>query len=115
MESNQEFRSSRQFWPWVPLIVVVGIVSIFAVAYFLGAFPSSGYPLFYYFPWWIIFPIFFFGLFFFAFRFWGWGCWWGARGYYYDPALSVLRDRFARGEITKEQYAQMRKDLEASY
>ncbi|MHB8566440.1 MAG: SHOCT domain-containing protein [Nitrososphaerales archaeon] len=112
MNSNREFRRHRSFW--LPLIFVAGIVSIFAFAYFFGAFPADSYPPFYYFPWWIIFPIFFFGLFFFAFRWWGWGYWSGSRGYYYDPALEVLRERFARGEITKERYEQMRKDLEVS-
>jgi uncharacterized membrane protein len=108
--ANREFRRSRPFWTWIPLIVVAGIISIFAIAYLLGAFPAAGsYPPFYYFPWWIIFPIFFFGLFFLAFRWWGWG------GYYYDnydSALEILRQRFARSEISKEQYEQMRKDLE---
>ncbi len=28
-----------------------------------------------------------------------------------DRALDVLRERYARGEITKEQYDQMRRDL----
>lgn len=113
MNSNREFRRSRPFWTWIPLIVVAGIVSVFVIAYLSGAFPSGSYPPFYYFPWWIVFPLFFFGLFFFAFRGWGWGCWWGgSRGYYdYDPALEAVRERFARGEISKEQYEQMMKDL----
>jgi putative membrane protein len=112
MDSNREFRRPGPFWTWIPLIFVAGIASIFAIAYFLGAFPTGSYPAFYYFPWWIIFPLFFFfflGL--FAFRWWG--CGWGPRGDY-DPALEVLRERFARGEIAKEQYEQMRKELEAS-
>jgi len=28
-----------------------------------------------------------------------------------DSAMRVLRERFARGELTKEQFEQMRKDL----
>jgi putative membrane protein len=113
--TNREFRRARPIWVWIPLIFVAGLASIFAIAYFLGAFPGSSYPPFYYFPWRIIFPIFFFGLFFFAFRWWGWGYWWRSGGYHHVPAMEVLRERFARGEITKEQYEQMRKDLEASY
>lgn len=30
-----------------------------------------------------------------------------------DRALAVLRERYARGEITREQYQEMRRDLEA--
>jgi len=29
-----------------------------------------------------------------------------------DDALEILRDRYARGEITKEQYDKLREDLE---
>lgn len=29
----------------------------------------------------------------------------------YDPAMQLLRTRYARGEITKEQFAQMAQDL----
>ncbi len=56
---------------------------------------------------------------FFAVRmvFWGWG--W-RRGYYYHgsrwgyggDAKEILRLRYARGEITKEQFDQMKKDLD---
>ena len=33
--------------------------------------------------------------------------WWD-----HDNALEILRERYARGEITKEQYDKMREDLE---
>lgn len=29
----------------------------------------------------------------------------------HDPAMQLLRERYARGEITKEQFAQMSRDL----
>jgi uncharacterized membrane protein len=32
----------------------------------------------------------------------------------YDPAFETLGQRYAKGEITKEQYDRMRKDLEES-
>ena len=114
MNSNHGFRRRRPFGSLIPPIFVLGVVSLFAIAYFFRPFPIGIYPPFYYFPWWIIFPLFFFGLFFFGFRWWRCGYWWGSRGYYaHDSALEVLRERFAHGEITKDQYDQMRKDLEA--
>ena len=50
---------------------------------------------------------------FFVLRFFSWG-WWGGPGWYYgeDSAAQVLRERFARGEITQAQFEQMRKDLQ---
>ena len=30
-----------------------------------------------------------------------------------DRAIEILKERYARGEITKEQYEQMRRDLES--
>jgi uncharacterized membrane protein len=106
------YRRYRPYWIWIPIIFVAGIASIFAIAYFSGAFTAGNFPPFYYFPWWIIFPLFFFGFFFFTFKWWGWGYRRGSRGCYNDPALEVLRERLARGEITKEQYQQLRGDLE---
>ena len=48
------------------------------------------------------------------FRPWGWG--WGYRRRYgwwrYDGASQILRERYAKGEITKEQFEQMMRDLE---
>ncbi|MDG6908476.1 MAG: SHOCT domain-containing protein [Nitrososphaerota archaeon] len=115
MNSNREFRRHGQFWILIPIMFFGLILSIFSIAYFLRPFPIGIYPPFYYFPWWIIFPLFFFGLFFFGFRWCGCGYRWGSRGYYvHDTTLEVLRERFARGETTKEQYDQMRRDLEAS-
>jgi uncharacterized membrane protein len=47
---------------------------------------------------------------------WGWGMGFRWRRFReYEKALEVLRERFARGEITKEQFDQMLKDLEATY
>jgi uncharacterized membrane protein len=34
----------------------------------------------------------------------------GHHGYYEDP-LEILKHRYAKGEITREQYEEMKKDL----
>ncbi|MBI3022688.1 MAG: SHOCT domain-containing protein [Thaumarchaeota archaeon] len=68
-----------------------------------------------------VFPFFgfiwgFFGIFilFFILKwlFWPWG--WGYhRGYWRgDSARQILRERYAKGEITKEQFEQAIRDLE---
>ena len=79
----------------------------------------AGYPFY---GWWF-FPFGFFVFIFvvfFAFRFifwgfWGWGWrrrYWYGYGYGYGDAHEILRQRYARGEITKEQFDQMTRDLE---
>ncbi len=77
-------------------------------------------PFMYWFPFgwiWIFLGFFlFFGL--LRFAFWG-PRWWGGyyRHYGYGPygrendAYHILRERYARGEITKDQYDAMMRDL----
>ena len=111
MDSSYGPRPFR--WLLVPALVVVAFAAIVVGAsfYFRPAAPQGYYwwpwaP----FGWFLLIPLFFVA--FFALRFFFWG-WWGGRGWYYrgDSAMEVLRERFARGEITKEQFDQMRKDL----
>lgn len=109
MESGQEFRRARQTAIWIYVAVIVAVASLSAISLAFGRFSPTIYPPFFFFGWWIFIPLFFA---FFFFRWWGGGYWWGSRPYYYDPSLETLRQRFARGEITKEQYEEMRKDLE---
>jgi len=68
-------------------------------------FPFPFFPL-------LFIPVVF--LLFFGFRWFFWGRWgWNRDWYgpYLDPALETLRERFARGEITKEQFDDMAKTL----
>jgi putative membrane protein len=104
----------RLRWVLVPALVVAALAAtaIGASLYF-GVGPAQGYGWWPWAPfgWFFLIPLFFVG--FFAVRFFFWG-WWGGGGRYYggDSATQVLRERFARGEITKEQLEQMRKDLQ---
>jgi len=110
---------------WAALVIVVIAVIAFLAVIAFHAYTSGPMPYYYGYPgfgWWF-FPLgLFFGLLFLFFIFrvlfwgWGWGGGWGWRrrywyGYYGD-ASEVLRQRYARGEITKEQFDQMKRDLE---
>ena len=113
--SNQESNRIRRIVGWgiVGLIAVIG-VSIVLSLYFVprppGAFYYPFFPL--HFGWlggiFLIFIVFWLARWFF----WPW------RGGYYsyphrqraDPA-SIVRERYAKGEITKEQFEQIMRDL----
>jgi len=102
-------------------------VVLVAVVAFLAILATHGYPsvpagTYYGYPpfgWWFFFP---FGIFFlfiillFVSRLIFWPMGWGRRrywyGYGYGNASEIVRQRYARGEITKEQFEQMKKDLE---
>jgi len=97
----------------LPVLIAASFIAIFIIANLYFA-PSVVYPPFYgWFPfgWFFVFPLIFLVFFGFRWFFWGWGRGW-SYGEYYDPAMAALRERFARGEISKEQFEQMSKDLE---
>jgi uncharacterized membrane protein len=102
-------------WLLLPILIAVGIIALVVGT---GIYFRSSTAGFYWFPF-PFFPLVFIPiaiLVFFAFRWSFWGCWGGAPGWnygqYYDPAMVTLRERYAKGEITKEQLEQMTKDLE---
>ena len=124
MISKMYPRSNRMSMRWilVPVLIVVALIAtlIGTSLYFQSVFPSSyfGPPFFGwwfggpFFGWIIFIPLVFLAFFAFRLFFWrSWGCGWPSRQYY-DPALETLRQRYARGEITKEQFEQLTKDLE---
>ena len=97
-----------------------GLVLLALVAILLTmAFRPYYYPtMMPYYGGWFFFP---FGFVFFIFivfalsrlLFWPWA--WGWRRSYWhhgDEASEILRQRYAKGELTKEQFTQMMKDLE---
>ena len=121
MMNETEWHRTRR---WMTLGVVAFLILIgvgIAISAVLFALRPAGTPVgFYPFPFgfgW------FFGLFFIFFIFWGlrWWAWgaWGRRSWHYpysygrrDSAHAILRERYARGEIGKDQYEQMMRDLE---
>jgi putative membrane protein len=95
-------------------IFVVGVLATWAVAIATRHLPT-GYP-----GWFYPFGFFPFGfLLFFLFlflvvrvAFWGrWG-FWNYHPYYWGDAREILRERYARGEISREQFNQMMRDLD---
>ena len=98
----------------------MAVVAFFAILAIHG-YPSAPAGMYYGYPfigWWFFFPFGIFFLFivlFFVSRliFWpmGWG--WRRRYWYgYGDANEILRQRYARGEITKDQFEQIKRDLE---
>jgi putative membrane protein len=108
---TSEYRRNSQ-WALVWVIVLLAIIA-FIVASSL-VFRPPGYYSWYPFSFgWIWVPFAFFFLFFgLRWYFWPWG--WGDRRRYRngEDAYFVLRERFARGEITREQFEQMSRDLQ---
>jgi putative membrane protein len=121
---NETMYSRNSNRRWIFLVPIILAVAFFATflglsLYYHGASPPYyGPPFFFgwgFFPWFFFFPVIFLAFFAFRWIFWGgWGWGWGGyyRGYYDDPAMETLKQRYARGEITKEQFEQMTKDLE---
>lgn len=89
---------------------------LLGVAFFSGLFVGTAYPFYYrpfFWPFGWLFGFFFLFL-LFRFLFWPWGWGWGYRRRYwdYDRSYYILRERYARGELSKEQYESMLRDLQ---
>jgi len=103
-------------WGFVGLLILVGVsIAVSLVLFALGNTGTrTGFYPFFGFGWGFIFLFF---LFFWGLRWWGgWGWGWGGYGRRYwrygDDAHAILRTRYARGEITKDQFEQMMRDLD---
>jgi putative membrane protein len=95
--------------------VLVAVVVIVVVLAFTGAFGTyGGRPIF---GFWggflLLFLILWVGFFVVRMLFWSRRLRYGAGGGYArrDPAVMVARERYARGQITREQYDQIMNDL----
>jgi len=116
---NDDLGPRRPVWAGLLVAVVVLMFVMSALFYVLrpmgrAYFPFMGYyPFFFPFGWLFGFLILFFLL---RWIFWPWG--WGHRGRSgyrgYRDEYHILRVRYARGEITKEQFDQMTRDLQES-
>jgi putative membrane protein len=126
--SNQESNSTRRIVGRgiivVGLIVVIGLSIVLSLYYFapwrLGGGGGFDYPFFFPFPFgWlgIIFLIFLVFLIARWLFFWPWRGREGEGGYYSyqhqqrPDAVSIVKERYAKGEITREQFEQMMRDL----
>jgi putative membrane protein len=114
---------ARHTFAWVFVALAAFVIAVFALSWFIHPYPYAPTTAYYGYPWWGwgFFPfgfIFFFIFIFFIFRvaFWGWGGWGWRHGYYRygygGDSREIIRQRYARGEITKEQFDQMMRDLE---
>jgi putative membrane protein len=120
--SNYAAKKRRGFFRWifagVFALLLLGLVfGLLAFGGIFGHFAPGPYYRgpFFFFPFgFLLFAFVLFAI--FRFAFWGWG--WH-RGYYGgswranggSSALEILDQRYARGDITKEQYDQMKNDI----
>lgn len=116
------YRPHRHYWWILPIGVLIAVFAVVIVAWVVAAGPvrSGGTPIF-----WPFFPFGIFLLLFvvlFAVRAATWGGGWRG-GYGGGPgrgwagpgsARQILRMRYARGEITSEQFQQMDRELRES-
>ena len=108
---------------WVLGIVLAVLVIGFLVSlvYFGGMYMMGTNPYYYPRPFFgfLFFPFGLIAFFFLVFVVFRLAFWPGRRGYHgrwgsWNDADEILRRRYARGEITKEQFEQMRRDLDQS-
>ena len=98
------------------MFVLIGVAVVVGELYPSAGAASTSGPMFG-FGWvWNVFGILF-AIWIFS-RIFGWG-WRGSRRYRYrgwypddNNAYQIIRERYAKGEITKEQFDQMMRDLQ---
>ncbi len=116
MSENQLGRP-RHIISWAIIgFAVLAVLSIGLFWFFVPRpYPGYFYPShFFFLPFGWFFGLFWIFIIFWAVRWIFWPRRWGySRGYwrYGDESYYILRQRYARGEITKEQFEQMMRDL----
>ncbi|HWM53353.1 MAG TPA: SHOCT domain-containing protein [Thermoplasmata archaeon] len=124
MQADRDVYRHRRFIGWgiAALLLLIGIAIVVGVVVRAIVGPATGFgysPFFFFFPFgFFIFIFFLFFAFRVFFRPWGWGGWgWGGYPMYgrsHDGAAEILRRRYASGEITKDQFDQMMRDIQQS-
>ena len=122
MSTSNLWMEPRRHWGWwwvlpsIFLVLILGLVVLWGVAVITGlaVFSPWSHPGWFFFPFGLLFFLFFLWI-VFRVAWWGAGWGWGHRRWYgyggYD-SREIVRARYARGEITREQYNQMIHDLD---
>jgi len=102
-------------WGFIAFLAVIGTIAAIGLVFFRPAtfvyYPFGFFPFGLFAFFWIFAIFFVLRWLFFPLR-WGYTRrYWGGWGYG-DRAYYILRERYARGEITKDQYDQMMRDLQ---
>ena len=118
--NDQEWRRARGFIAWgiFGLIILVAASIIASLLFFGTRSPVTFYPFFFPFHFGWLGGIFIVLVFFLLARWvflpWRNGNTSSSHRQHHDDngAINILKERYAKGEITKEQFEQMRRDLE---
>ncbi len=113
--NENDYRTRRHFFGWA-LVAFLGVIAALVALSWVFYQPATTTGRFW-FPFGGFFVVFWIIGIFWVLRFFLWPWRWGyysRRHYwrYHDDAYYILRERYAKGEITKELYEQMMRDLE---
>lgn len=99
-------------WALVAVILLIAVAIIASAVVFALRGPETGFVFFPFGFGWLFVLLFF--LFFWGFRWWGGWSWHGRPygPYRVDGAKAILRERYARGEIGKDQFDEIMRDLD---
>lgn len=109
--NDQERRHARRLISWgiVGLVLLVGVSIVASMIFFIPNSSGAAYAyLPFHFPW--LGGIFLIFVVFWAAR-WSFWPWRGAHWHHRDGAVFILKERYAKGEITKEQFEHMMQQL----
>lgn len=109
--SEQESNRLRRIVGWgiVGLIIIIG--GSIALSFYFGSRPTGIFYFPFHFGWvggiFLILIVVWIARWFF----WPWGGGYYSSRYQHRDAESILKERYAKGEITREQFEHMKRDL----